>query len=417
MAGISVPSGSSKLGHILAEYKLDGPRIADYEDLYRALHLNPELSLQEHTTASVVAAHLQSLEGLEVRTNIGGDGVVGIVRNGKGKVVLLRADMDALPLQEQTGLKYASTKRMLDITDKVEKPVMHACGHDMHITSLLAASELLHSCRHTWSGTLLLLFQPNEERGAGAKAMVNDGLYDEAKYGIPKPDVVLGGHVMPMKAGIVSTRGGVFNSAADSYIATLYGRGGHGARPHQTIDPVVLACSTVMKLQTIVSRETDPREAVVVTVGALNAGSVENVISDEAVLRINTRTFSASSRARVRAAIERIINAECIASNTPRKPLIQATSSFPLLENDETVARVVSRAMEDYFGGNFDPNTPTSTGSEDFADLTEPISAPGCFWVYGGIDPLQWDDAERRGKLDEIPGTLIFVGIANSSYC
>lgn len=388
----------TEISKLIAQYR---PNMGYYEDLYRTLHANPELSLQESTTAATVATHLRSLKGFEVRMNIGGHGVVGILRSGTGKTVLLRADMDALPLQEQTGLEYASTKRMVDVADNVEKPVMHACGHDMHVASLLAASELLHACRGSWTGTVLALFQPNEERGAGAQAMVDDGLYDEEKHAIPKPDVVLGGHVMPARAGVITTRGGIFNSAADSFVATLYGRGGHGSRPHTTIDPVVLACNTVLRLQTIVSRETDPREAVVVTVGALQAGETENIISAEAILRINTRTFNERSRVRVRAAIERIINAECEASGSPKPPLIQETSSFPLLYNDEKVTEIVSQAMRDHFGKDFGSDAPVSMGSEDFGNLAAPISAPGCFWNYGGIDPQKWDDAERRGKLDE----------------
>jgi amidohydrolase len=391
------------ISKIIAEYR---PSIAPYEALYRELHGNPELSLHEEATAALVANHLRSLKGLEVRTNIGGHGVVGILRNGDGKTVLLRADMDALPLREQTGLNYASTKRMVDATDNAEKPVMHACGHDVHMTSLLAAGELLNSCRDFWSGTVALLFQPNEERGAGAQAMVDDGLYDEERHAIPKPDVVLGSHVMPMRAGKINTRKGIFGSAADSYSVTLFGRGGHGSRPHTTIDPVVLASSTVMKLQTIVSRETNPQEAVVVTVGSLQAGTVENVISEEAKLLINTRTFTADSRTRVRAAIERIVNAECQAAGSTRPPLIEETSSFPLLYNDEIVTEIVSQAMKDYFGNDFSPDGPVSMGSEDFGNLA--ISTPSCFWNYGGIDPQKWDDVEKRGKLaEEIPGTLI----------
>ncbi|KAL8777332.1 MAG: hypothetical protein Q9213_007912 [Squamulea squamosa] len=380
------------------------PNIATYEYLYRKLHANPELSLQEEATAGVVASYLRSLKHIDVRTNIGGHGVVGIIKNGTGKTVLLRADMDALPIKEQTGLEFASTKRMVDVADGVERPVMHACGHDMHTTSLLAAGELLNSCRESWSGTVVLLFQPNEERGAGAQAMVDDGLYDEGKHAVPKPDVVLGSHVMPMRAGLVNTRKGVFNSTAVSYRVTLFGRGGHGSRPHTTVDPVVLAASTVMKLQTIVSRETNPQEAVVVTVGASQAGAVENVISGEAKLLVNTRAFSAEGRDRVRVAMERIINAECQAAGSPRPPLIEEISSFPLLYNDETTTEFISQAMKDHFGNNFSPNAPISMGSEDFGNLA--ISTPSCFWNYGGIDPQKWDDVEKRGKLaEEIPGT------------
>ncbi|KAL8672770.1 MAG: hypothetical protein Q9168_002796 [Polycauliona sp. 1 TL-2023] len=402
--------------HTSASEKLDTPDIskiiigsrpdlATYQTLYRTLHANPELSLQEGATAAVVADRLRLLEHVDVRTNIGGHGVVGIISNGEGKTVLLRADMDALPVHEQTGLDYASTKRMVDVADNVERPVMHACGHDMHVTSLLAAGELLISCRHSWAGTVVLLFQPNEERGAGAQAMVDDGLYDKQKHAVPKPDLVLGSHVMPMKAGYVNTRKGVFGSTAVSYQVTLFGRGGHGSRPHTAIDPVVLAASTVMKLQTIVSRETNPQEAVVVTVGASQAGTVENVICGEAKLLVNTRAFSADGRDRVRVAMERIINAECQAAGSPRPPLIEETSSFPLLYNDESVTEVVSEAMKDHFGTKFSPDAPISMGSEDFGNLA--ISTPSCFWNYGAIQPQEWDDVEKRGKLaEEIPGKI-----------
>ncbi|KAH0538091.1 hypothetical protein FGG08_005303 [Glutinoglossum americanum] len=396
----AAPSGKPEISKLIAQYR---PDMSPYEDLYRKLHANPELSLQEGTTAAEVASRLRSL-GLEVRMSIGGHGVVGIFRNGIGKTVLLRAELDALPVQEQTGLEFASTKRMVDVADNVEKPVMHACGHDLHMSSLLAASKLLYSCRDFWAGTLLILFQPNEEHGAGAQAMVDDGLYDEGRHAIPKPDVVLGGHVISMRSGRVGTRKGPFNSAANSYKAVLYGRGGHGSRPHMTIDPVVLACSTVLKLQTIVSRESDPQEPVVVTVGALHAGEAENVISEEATLWINTRAFSIRSRDRTKAAIDRIINAECQAAGSPKPPLIEATGFFPLLYNDEATTEVVSQAFEAHFGKSFDPNSPASMGSEDFANLADPVSAPGCFWNYGGIDPQLWDDAKERGKLEEIPG-------------
>jgi amidohydrolase len=203
-------------------------------------------------------------------------------------------------------------------------------------------AELLHRCRDSWSGIAIFLFQPNEERGAGAQAMVDDGLYDLKKHAIPEPDIILGAHVMPLRAGKLYTRKGVFGSAADSYAVTVYGRGGHGSRPHNTVDPVVLGSSIVMKLQTIVSRETNPLEAVVVTVGSFQAGSAENVISGEATLLINTRTFSPESRARVKSAIERIVNAECQAAGCPKPPRIKETSSFPLLYDQETFSSTCS---------------------------------------------------------------------------
>ncbi|OQV10655.1 hypothetical protein CLAIMM_14622 [Cladophialophora immunda] len=391
----------SRVSKLIIQYM---PDLGWYEDLYRTLHANPELSLQEEKTAEVVATHLRKLDGLEVRTHIGGCGVVGILKNGPGQTVLLRAELDALPVLERTGLEFASSKTALDLSDNIVKPVMHACGHDLHIASLLAASELLHKSRRAWHGTVIALFQPNEERGAGAQAMVDDGLFDITKHHIPIPHVALGGHVMPMRTGMIKTRSGVMGSAADSFLVTLYGRGGHGSRPHHAVDPVVLASSTVMKLQTIVSRETDPRETVVVTVGSLHAGSAANIISDEAELQINIRTFSSNARQKVIAAVRRIVDAECRAFGSPKPPLIQHIGSFPLLYNDETATDIVSRAMKSHFGANFGTDATISTGSEDFANLTSPLSIPSVFWNYGGIDAQQWDDAVQNGKVEDIPG-------------
>jgi amidohydrolase len=375
-----------------------------YAEFYREFHRIPELSLGEKGTSEMIAKILShNCKGINIHKSVGGHGVVGVLENGPGKTVLFRADIDALPLEEKTGLPYASTARMVDVVDGVEKPVMHACGHDMHITSQLAAGHLLYDMRESWSGTLVLLFQPNEERGAGAQAMVDDGLYDPQRFAVPKPDIILGCHVMPMRAGKLNTRKGVFGSAADSYQVTLYGRGGHGSRPQMTVDPVVLASSTVMRLQTIVSRETHPQEACVVTVGSLQAGTVENIISDKAVLKINTRTFSAESRQRVKSAIERIVKAESEASGSPKPPLIEPISNFPVLYNDEAATEAVSTAMAAYFGADFSPEGPISMGSEDFNNLAVD-GIPCVFWNYGGIDPAYYDEMEANGTLDQIPG-------------
>ncbi|KAF4637036.1 hypothetical protein G7Y89_g1034 [Cudoniella acicularis] len=391
---LSDPSGVSEL---IASHH---PSLSQYEDLYRTLHANPELSEQEVWTAAVIAAKIEKFDGFEVHTGIGGHGVVGVFRNGTGKTVLIRAELDALPLEERTDLPYASFKRMLDSRDNVEKPVMHACGHDMHMTAVLAATELLLSCRAAWSGTLVILFQGHEESGSGAQAMVDDGLYDPARHNIPRPDVMFAGHTMPRKAGIISTRKGVFNSAANSFRVTVFGRGGHGSRPHHTIDAVVLASSIVMKLQGIVSRETNPQDAVVVTVGSLQAGDSENVIADKAILKINARSLTNESRASVKAAIKRIIQGECLTAGCAELPLIEETTSFPLLYNDEAVTDVVENEFKRHFGNRFEEAT-VSMGSEDFGNLGP---SPGCFWNIGCIDANEWDEALANGKLAKIPG-------------
>ena len=372
-----------------------------YYDLYRTIHQDPELGLQEHETANRVASCLQRFPGMQVKRAIGGHGLVGILQNGIGPKVLLRAELDALPVMEQTGWDFASVKQMIDLNDGITKPVMHACGHDLHMVALLLAIEKLCACRDHWQGTLTALFQPNEETGRGAQAMVDDGLYDPRKHDVPRPDFVLGGHSMPMRAGRVSTRIGVFNSATDGLRVTLYGRGGHSARPHTAVDPVVLASSVVMKLQTIVSRQIDPLDSAVVTVGSVQAGQTANVISDRAVLQINTRALSEDSRSQLLSSIDKMVRAEFMAMSSPQEPLFETTSSFPLLKNDPRLTEDLSNAFQDHFGEAFDSDAPVSMGAEDMANLALPVSAPCCFWTFGCIDPKIWDAAEARGTLSK----------------
>ncbi|KAL5317877.1 hypothetical protein ACEPPN_014977 [Leptodophora sp. 'Broadleaf-Isolate-01'] len=388
------------------------PDLAPYEELYKNLHQNPGLSLQEHLAASTAASHLRSLPDFDVRTDIGGTGLIGILKNGDGPTILLRADTDALPVKELTGLPYASQKREVDIEDGVEKPVMHACGHDMHITCMLAAASTLSSSRSEWKGTLFILFQPNEERGAGAKAMIADGLYSPSKHACPVPDIVLGQHVMPFASGEVGTRIGSFASAADSFRVTVYGRGGHASQPHRTIDPVVLAAHIVVRLQTVVSREVDPREAAVVTVGSVQAGMTENIIADEAVIKINVRTVTPETRTRVLAAIKRIVKAECEASGSPKPPYWESTSSFPFTINDEQTTKTVQEAFTSYFGYKHNPSCNPLGGSEDFAVLATEApnekveggkGVPYCYWVFGGVDPDVWGEREKEGRLEDVP--------------
>ena len=294
----------------------------DLEALYKDIHSHPELSLQEKRTAGLAAERLKAA-GFEVTEGVGGTGVVGLLKNGDGPTVMLRADMDALPVKEATGLPYASTVTATD-ADGNETPVMHACGHDMHVTWLAGASALLAGAKDAWHGTLMAVFQPAEEVAAGAQAMIDDGLFER----FPKPDVILGQHVMPMSAGIIASQSGVITSAGDSFQIRMFGRGAHGSMPQASIDPVVMAASTVLRLQTIVSREVAPSDAAVVTVGALQAGTKENVIPDEAVIKLNVRTFDENVRKHVLDAIKRIVNAESEASGAPKPPEITAARSL-----------------------------------------------------------------------------------------
>jgi amidohydrolase len=317
--------------------------LPDLEALYTDIHAHPELSMQETRTAGLAADRLRTA-GYDVTTGIGKTGVVGLLRNGEGPTVMLRADMDALAVAEATGLPYASKVRARDRDGKMV-PVMHACGHDMHVTWLVGATTLFAHARDTWQGTLMAVFQPAEETAEGAQAMIDDGLFDR----FPKPDVVLGQHVMVGPAGVIGGRAGTITSAADSLQIRLFGRGAHGSMPQASIDPVVMAAATVTRLQTIVSRELAATEAAVVTVGSLQAGTKENVIPDEAVIKLNVRSFDEGVRKRVLAAIERIVRAEAAASGAPKPPEITPLDRYSLVVNDPAASRRVVGAFRRHF--------------------------------------------------------------------
>ena len=319
--------------------------VADLEDLaalYRDLHAHPELAFAERRTASIVAERLHGL-GYQVTAGVGGTGVVGVLENGDGPTVLLRADMDALPVLEQTGLPYASTRRVRDAAG-ADVPVMHACGHDMHVSCLLgAAAELAaQASSGAWQGRLLLVFQPAEEGDGGAQAMIDDGLYDR----FPVPDIVLGQHVMPLPAGVLGLHGGPAMAAADAIRVVLYGEGGHGSRPETTVDPVLMAAATVLRLQGIVSREVAASDTAVLTVGALHAGTAANIIPDRAELLLSLRSFDEKVHAKVRDAIDRIVRAEAAASGARKDPEITTTDSFPVLVNDPAAVRQAHRGVQ-----------------------------------------------------------------------
>src|SRR5689334_20497357 len=298
--------------------------LPELQAFYTDVHAHPELSMQETRTSGLAADRLRAA-GFEVTTGVGKTGVVGLLRNGDGPTVMLRADMDALPVEEATGVPYASKVKATDREGKTV-PVMHACGHDMHVTWLAGAAALLAQVRQTWRGTLMAVFQPAEETAEGAQAMIDDGLFQR----FPRPDVVLGQHVMVGAAGDIGGRAGTITSAADSLQIRLFGRGAHGSMPQASIDPVVMAAATVMRLQTIISRELSPNEAAVVSVGSLQAGTKENVIPEEAIIKMNVRTYDAGVRKRVLAAIQRIVNAESAASGAPKPPEITPLDKYPM---------------------------------------------------------------------------------------
>lgn len=371
--------------------------LPDLERLYADLHAHPELSMQETRTAGIAAERLRRA-GYEVIEGVGGTGVVGLLRNGPGPTVMLRADMDALPVAEATGLPYAST---LTATDQAGHtvPVMHACGHDMHVTWLIGASTLLAQARDRWRGTVMVVFQPAEEIGTGAQAMIDDGLFQR----FPKPDVVLGQHVMVGPAGTIGGRAGVITSAGDSLQIRLFGRGAHGSMPQASVDPVVMAAATVLRLQTIVSRELAATEAAVVTIGALQAGTKENVIPDEALIKLNVRTFDEGVRQRVLAAITRIVDAEAAASGAPRPPEITPLDRYALVVNDAAANQRVGDAFRHHFAqGRVERALPTSA-SEDFGCFGAQWKVPSVFWFVGGTDPEVYAKAKAAGRLNDLP--------------
>ena len=372
--------------------------LTHYENLREHIHAHPELSDREAETAALVSKQLRTMQRYSIEEKIGGHGLAAVCNNGSGPTVMLRADMDALPLYEQTDIPFGSKVRQKD-RDGVEQPVMHACGHDMHTVALLAAAELFASNLSSWRGTLILIFQPAEEKGSGSNAMVRDGLYDR----IPIPDVVLGQHVSTKRAGQVEIRCGEILSASDSFAITFHGRGGHGSAPELTIDPIIMASSTVLRLQTILSREVSSSyEFAVVTVGSVHAGFSENVIPDKAEIKINIRTRHSETREKVLAAVNRIVKAECEASGAEKDATVELISQYPLTINDHATTEKLKTTFGALFGDGFDPNVQPNSASEDFSNLGTAVGRPYAFWFWGGTDPDEFDALKAAAK--QIPG-------------
>ncbi|MFI9816488.1 amidohydrolase [Saccharothrix variisporea] len=364
-------------------------------DLYRDLHQHPELAFAETRTASVAARELRAA-GFETTEGVGRTGVVGVLRNGDGPTVLLRADMDALPVEEKTGLPYASTA-VVDGT-----PVAHACGHDVHVTCLVGAARRLAAETDGWRGTVLAVFQPAEEVGGGAETMVEDGLFD--RFG--KPDVVLGQHVAPIPAGFLGVRPGPAFAASDTVRVVLHGRGGHGSRPEAAVDPVVMAAATVLRLQTVVSREIAGGDTCVVTVGAVRAGTVANIIPDDAELLLSVRSYDPVVRARALNAIERIVRAEAAASNAPRDPEVTVVTSYPAAVNDAEAADRARVALSAVVGAERVVDPGPVTGSEDVGVFATAAGVPLVYWLLGGADPAAFAAATTFDELRHVAATV-----------
>lgn len=365
---------------------------SDAHALYLDLHQNPELSSHETQTAAKLAQRLRAL-GFDVTEHVGGTGIVAVLKNGTGKTVMLRTELDALPVEEKTGLAYASKIRAKDDAGR-DVPVMHACGHDLHMASLLGAAAILARSKDTWHGTLMLIGQPAEETISGAKAMLDDGLLKK----FPKPDVAVAlhvGNVLP--AGKVGITPGVFNTNADSLRLTIYGKGGHGSAPHTAIDPIVIAARTILALQTIASREVKPGELAVITVGYIHAGTKNNIIPDEAEMGLTVRTNKDEVRKQVLGAIARIAKAEAEAAGAPRPPSLERYEGTDLVYNDPALAKRLEGVLQVSLGKENVVIDEAKTGSEDFSYFVEQ-GIPGFYFNLGGAAPEKFAEAKASGK-------------------
>ena len=362
----------------------------DLMELYRHLHANPELSFEEHETAAKLAKRMKAL-GFEVTEGVGRTGVVSVMRNGEGPTVMLRADMDGLPVVEQTGLPYASTVTATPASG-VTTGVMHACGHDTHMAGFIGAAQLLAERKDDWQGTLVMILQPAEELGLGAQAMIEDGLYTR----FPKPDYALAFHdaAAPAPAGTIGYTPGFALANVDSVDITVKGIGGHGAYPHTTVDPVVLASAIVMKLQTVVSRNSSPLDPAVITVGSFHAGAKHNIISDEAKLQLTVRSYSDESRKLLLDGIRRVARGEAITAGLPENlmPEIAVEDTYtPSTFNDVDFSNEMAAAFKARFGEERVMEWPPVMGGEDFSQFrrADPENIDSMiFWISGTPQPM-----------------------------
>lgn len=362
--------------------------------IYRDLHANPELSFQEVRTAAKLAERVRVL-GFAVTEQVGQTGVVAVLKNGAGPVLMIRADMDALPLEEKTGLSFASRVRAVT-RDGIESPVMHACGHDTHMSAWMGAAQALAAMRGCWAGTLVMILQPAEEIGLGATAMLDDGLFTR----FPRPSHIIAFHdSAELPAGTIGYTPGWTLANVDSVELIVRGQGGHGAYPHKTKDPIVIAARIVTSLQALVSRECDPQDAAVVTVGSFVAGAKHNVIPDEARLLITVRSYSDETRQALLEGVERIARGEAIAGGVPddRMPIMTVEQDYtPATFNTPQFSDHIAGVLAAHFGAERVRQVPAVMGGEDFGQYYRADNSIQSliFWV-GGVDPEKVEQAQR----------------------
>lgn len=363
----------------------------DAHAFYLDLHQNPELSSHETQTAAKLAGRLRSA-GYDVTEHVGGAGIVAILKNGPGPVIMLRTELDALPVEEKTGLDYASKVHTKDDAGR-DVLVMHACGHDLHMAAFLATAEIMAHSKNTWHGTLMLIGQPAEETISGANGMIREGLFTR----FPKPDVAVALHVgNEFPAGVVAITPGVYNTNSDSVRITIYGKGGHGSMPQSAIDPIVIAARTILSLQTIVSREVKPGEMAVVTVGYISAGTKNNIIPDHAEMSLTIRTRKQEVRQQVLAAIARIAKGEAAAAGAPREPLVERYEGTDLVYNNPALAERLRAPLEAALGKDKVVTAEPISPSEDFSYFVNQ-GVPGFYFSLGGADPEKFAQAKAAG--------------------
>jgi hippurate hydrolase len=365
--------------------------IAGLEKLYRHLHSHPELAFQETETAARLTNELKQL-GFEVTTGVGDTGIVGVFKNGAGPTIMVRTDMDALPIIEQTGVPYASKVRLRD-KDGREVGAMHACGHDVHMTSWVGAARVLTALKDHWKGTLIFIGQPAEEIGGGARRMIEDGLFKR----FPRPDAVFGLHCHSnLPVGIVGYSEGLLLANVDTVDITVRGKGGHGSAPHTTIDPVVIAARIVLDLQTIVSRENNPQEPAVITVGSIHGGTKHNIIPSEVHLQLTVRSFKADVRAHLLEGIQRVAKAAAVGARAP-EPIVrfEEANFTPALYNDPELAKRTAKYLGEQLGDKVKV-IPPILGGEDFARYGQQ-GIPIFFWFIGTVDPLKYAESKKPG--------------------
>ncbi|MDB4875771.1 MAG: amidohydrolase [Gemmatimonadetes bacterium] len=385
---LAVTAAARRSADASAEVQAAYPRA---ESLYIDLHRHPELSFHETATAAKLATELRQL-GYDVTTGVGRTGIVGVLKNGVGPTVMLRTELDALPVTENTGLPFASTVRVKDDAG-LEVGVMHACGHDVHMAAWMGTARIMAGARGQWRGTLVLIGQPAEEVVSGAKAMIADGLLTR----FPRPDFALAVHDdSRLPAGVVGYHAGPILTNADAVTIRIFGRGGHGARPDATVDPIVIAARTVLALQTIVSREISPFDPAVITVGSIHGGTKNNIIPDEVLLQLTVRSFTDPVRQHLLSAIDRIAKAEAAAAAAPREPLIERGPPTQALVNDSALTRRVAAVLVRELGPARAKDTPPEMASEDFAEF-QLAGIPTLMLRVGAVEQAKYDAAMKSG--------------------